>query len=69
MKKLLLIAAAALSAMFGSTAYADALRADWMAGKRGMMVHWLFGEPGRIDYYVNGFDINKFMADTMMDAS
>ena len=63
MKKLLLIATAALSAMFGSTAYADTLRADWMAGKRGMMVHWLFGEPGRIDYYVNAFDINKFMAD------
>lgn len=63
MKKLLLIATAALSAMFGSTASADTLRADWMAGKRGMMVHWLFGEPGRIDYYVNGFDINKFMAD------
>ena len=63
MKKLLLIATAALSAMFGSAASADTLRADWMAGKRGMMVHWLFGEPGRIDYYVNGFDINKFMAD------
>lgn len=63
MNKLLLIAAAALYAMFGSTASADTLRADWMAGKRGMMVHWLFGEPGRIDYYVNAFDINKFMAD------
>ena len=63
MKKLFLIASAVLSALAGSTASADAPRADWMAGKRGMMVHWLFGEPGRIDYYANGFDINKFMAD------
>ena len=61
--QMLLAVTAVLSALCGSVASADMLRADWMAGKRGMMVHWLFAEAGQIDYYANAFDINKFMAD------
>lgn len=66
MKKLFLSLAVGISAMLiplASGADAVSGRADWMAGKRGMMVHWLFAEAGQIDYYANAFDINKFMAD------
>ena len=62
--KLLPFAAACVAAAVSFVPCAKAEgRADWMAGKRGMMVHWLFAEAGQIDYYANAFDINKFMAD------
>lgn len=38
-------------------------RADWMCGKHGLMVHWVFSEPGSVDETVDAFDLDGFLAD------
>lgn len=69
--KFFIAALAVLLAFFASTlnaAQVENPRVQWMKGKYGVMVHWLFvgydgGKTGEIDRIAENFDIESFMRD------
>jgi len=64
MKKLAsLIVALAAAVASGDTADSVAKAPDWMRGRHGVMVHWLYPKGGDIDRWTDAFDVKGLLDD------